>query len=184
MKYSGKVCFFSPKGFGYIRPDDPNVADIYVHHSGLLLRQREMVGGLAVEFDRSERNGKPIAVNVDRPNRQSRRLIGGAAWAQLQEYLARFGYTMANAPETKDIFTELPARFTATWNITLSDTAGLSSRPFQILLGIRNGGRTRITSRFPSDSVNESCERFVISEYFNRVACDAFTVESIAAGNF
>jgi cold shock CspA family protein len=79
MKYLGKVCFFSRKGFGYIRPDDPHLADIYVHHSGVLLSQREMVAGLAIEFDISERNGKPIAVNVDRPNGQLHSLSGGAA---------------------------------------------------------------------------------------------------------
>lgn len=64
----GKVCFFSPKGFGYIRPDADS-PDIYFHKSGLLgVTQRKIVTDLTVEFDVAERNGKPIAVNVRIPD--------------------------------------------------------------------------------------------------------------------
>jgi cold shock CspA family protein len=65
----GKVCLFSPRGFGYIRPD-ADLPDIYFHRSGLLdsTLQRKLIPNLTVEFDVAERRGKPIAVNVRIPN--------------------------------------------------------------------------------------------------------------------
>lgn len=62
------VCFFSPKGWGYLRPEQSDLPDLYFHHSGLVgLRQREVLPEMLVEFDMASRNGKPIAVNVRRP---------------------------------------------------------------------------------------------------------------------
>ena len=64
----GKVCFFSPQGWGYIRPD-ADLPDIYFHRSGLLGSiQRKLAAELTVEFDVAERLGKPIAVNVRVPS--------------------------------------------------------------------------------------------------------------------
>jgi len=64
----GKVCFFSPQGWGYLRPD-ADLPDIYFHRTGVLdsLRRR-LVPDLTVEFEVAERQGKPIAVNVRIPS--------------------------------------------------------------------------------------------------------------------
>jgi cold shock CspA family protein len=62
-----RVCFFSPKGWGYLRPKQG--PDIYFHHSGLVgLQPREVLPDLLVEYDATTRNGRPIAVNIRRPD--------------------------------------------------------------------------------------------------------------------
>lgn len=50
-------------GWGFIQHDNPTLSDIFYHHTGLIGRRR-LLKGERVEFEVSERNGKPIAVQV------------------------------------------------------------------------------------------------------------------------
>lgn len=65
---TGTVLFISPKGWGFLRPDEPSDApDLYYHRSALVgLTPRDIVEGLRVSYDLGERNGKTLALNVRR----------------------------------------------------------------------------------------------------------------------
>lgn len=62
---TGTLSFFSPKGWGFIVPNQPHTPDVFFHRTALVgLYRSDMIPGLRVEFDLSERDGKPLAVNV------------------------------------------------------------------------------------------------------------------------
>jgi cold shock protein len=64
----GTVVFYQPlKGWGFIRPDDETLPDVFLHHSqieGGTEFRKELESGEVVEFQLGERNFKPIAVRV------------------------------------------------------------------------------------------------------------------------
>ena len=61
----GVVDFWSPKGFGFVAPDDGS-ENIFFHASALPGErgQRFIAEGTRVEFETGERNGKKCAVKV------------------------------------------------------------------------------------------------------------------------
>ena len=68
----GRVRFFDPRGYGFIRPADPGLEDIYFHCTELPGERgkRSIEVGILVEYDIGTRNGKLTARNV--------RVMGGA----------------------------------------------------------------------------------------------------------
>lgn len=65
----GKVCFYSARGWGFLRPEQEDLPDLYFHHSGVSGGiHRKLAPDLTVEFDIAERSGKPLAVNVRIPD--------------------------------------------------------------------------------------------------------------------
>jgi len=50
--------------WGFVQPDDPTLADVFFHRSGLLDNRKRLLIGERVTFELGERQGKPIAVKV------------------------------------------------------------------------------------------------------------------------
>lgn len=50
--------------WGFIRPNDPHQRDIFYHRTSLLDGRARLIADEVVEYELSERNGKPMAVNV------------------------------------------------------------------------------------------------------------------------
>lgn len=60
----GIVSFFNRKrGWGFAIPDD-NSSDLFLHASNLPERHRYLTEGDRISFDVGERNGRPLAVNI------------------------------------------------------------------------------------------------------------------------
>jgi cold shock CspA family protein len=50
--------------WGFIQPDDPTIADIFFHRSGLLDNRQRLLIGERVTFELGDRAGRPIALRV------------------------------------------------------------------------------------------------------------------------
>jgi cold shock CspA family protein len=59
----GTVLFWRNQGWGFLQPEDLNEPDIYCHIRGLN-GVRHLAPGQRVKYEVSERNGKPLAVDV------------------------------------------------------------------------------------------------------------------------
>lgn len=57
------VCFFSLRGFGFLRPISHPAPDLYFHVSGIE-GSADLQSGDVVSYELGQRNGKPIAVKV------------------------------------------------------------------------------------------------------------------------
>ncbi|KAL9185913.1 hypothetical protein ACHAXT_003690 [Thalassiosira profunda] len=70
-KQKGTVKWFDArKGFGFLLPDDPDAAEVFVHHSAIHARGFRTLGdGEPVEFEViTEPNGRSKALNVTGPD--------------------------------------------------------------------------------------------------------------------
>ena len=69
MSHTGCVKWFnSTRGYGFITNiDEQNVDDLFVHHSGITVKQdvyKTLTTGEYINYDVSEKNGKKYAINI------------------------------------------------------------------------------------------------------------------------
>lgn len=65
-KYNGEVVKWKERpGYGFIRTDGPNAADIFFHHKYLPMQGYKTIKpGTRVEFELGENDRGPMAINI------------------------------------------------------------------------------------------------------------------------
>ncbi|MEV0030082.1 cold shock domain-containing protein [Nocardia sp. NPDC050793] len=92
------VSFDSSRGFGFIRPEDGG-PDVFVHVNDIGLDEDELRQGRVFEFDVTEGDRGPKAVNLS--------AVGGASAAQPRHKKDRPSTGQLTAAEHKRLITEL-----------------------------------------------------------------------------
>ncbi|WP_067778238.1 MULTISPECIES: cold-shock protein [Nocardia] len=92
------VSFDSSRGFGFIRPEDGG-PDVFVHVNDIGLDEDELRQGRVFEFDVTEGDRGPKAVNLS--------AVGGAAAAPSRHKKDRSSTGQLTAAEHKRLITEL-----------------------------------------------------------------------------
>ncbi len=60
----GTITFFSKKGFGFIRPSDPNAEDVFFHCREFDGHESKLVKGAKIEFSLGSNKGRPQARDI------------------------------------------------------------------------------------------------------------------------